>query len=96
MGLLPSRHERGCKVRPGIEGAIATVYVVMKGKIEKNPRHDHKLGKIVSIWDTQEHALDEIDWFIDKEISVSGNQLNDYWVQPRGVLTMRQDFVVGN
>jgi hypothetical protein len=80
-------------MRPGIEGSVATVYVVMKGQMEKNPHYTTKLGKIVSVWASQEHALDEVDWFIDAEIARSGRQLNDFWVAARGVLTMREDYI---
>jgi hypothetical protein len=80
-------------MRPGIEGSAGTVYVVMRGQIEKNPRYDKKAGQIVSVWASQEHALDEVDWFINGEIARSGRPLNDYWVSARGVLTMREDYI---
>jgi hypothetical protein len=81
-------------VNPAIEGSSGTVYVVMRGALKNESlAARERVGKIDTIWSTWDNAKGQIDWNIDVEISRYGAQQNGYWIDYRGVLTARNDYI---
>jgi hypothetical protein len=71
--------------------AVSCVYVVMKGSLtmEWKLARD-RIGRIHTVWTSMQDAQDEVDWNIDRETLVSGQQTNGYWIDTRGVVTSVQ------
>lgn len=73
--------------QPRAQRSTDTVYVLMRSTISESSKPVLKRdGRIHSVWNEHQDALDELEWNIDLEISRTGKQTNGYWIECRGVL----------